>query len=40
MRLVVDTNLLVGELLTTAGRNRLGDQRIEIDAELSEVRNW
>jgi hypothetical protein len=40
MRLVVDTNLLVGDLLTTASRNRLGDQRIEIDAELSEVRNW
>jgi hypothetical protein len=40
MRLFVDTNLLVGELLTTACRNRLGDQRIEIDAELSEVRNW
>jgi len=30
MRLVVDTNLLVGELLTTAPRNRLGDQRIEL----------
>ena len=40
MRLFVDTNLLVGEQLTTDSRNRLGDQRIEIDAELSEVRNW
>jgi len=30
MRLVVDTNVLVGELLRVAGRTRLGDQRIEL----------
>ena len=29
MRLVVDTNVLVGELLRTAGRTRLGDQLCE-----------
>lgn len=30
MRLVVDTNVLVGELLRVAGRTRLGDKRIEL----------
>lgn len=30
MRLVVDTSVLVGELLRGAGRTRLGDQRIEL----------
>jgi hypothetical protein len=30
MRLVGETNVLVGELLMTACRNRLGDQRIEL----------
>ena len=30
MRLVVDTSVLVGELLRVAGRTRLGDKRIEL----------
>lgn len=30
MRLVVDTSVLVGELLRAAGRERLGDDRIEL----------
>jgi predicted nucleic acid-binding protein len=30
MRLVVDTSVLVGELLRTAGRTRLGDERVEL----------
>ena len=30
MRLVVDTSVLVGELLRAAGRTRLGDKRIEL----------
>jgi predicted nucleic acid-binding protein len=30
MRLVVDTSVLVGELLRRAGRNRLGDDRLEL----------
>jgi predicted nucleic acid-binding protein len=30
MRLVVDTSVLVGELLRAAGRERLGDERIEL----------
>ena len=30
MRLVVDTSVLVGELLRTAGRERLGAERIEL----------
>jgi predicted nucleic acid-binding protein len=30
MRLVVDTSVLVGELLPTAGRTRLADERIEL----------
>jgi predicted nucleic acid-binding protein len=30
MRLVVDTSVLVGELLRTAGRIRLGDERVEL----------
>jgi predicted nucleic acid-binding protein len=30
MRLVVDTSVLVGELLRSAGRIRLGDERIEL----------
>jgi predicted nucleic acid-binding protein len=30
MRLVVDTNVLVGDLLRTAGRERLADDRIEL----------
>jgi len=30
MRLVVDTTVLVGELLRQAGRNRLGDDRLEL----------
>jgi predicted nucleic acid-binding protein len=30
MRLVVDTSMLVGELLRTAGRIRLGDERVEL----------
>ena len=30
MRLVVDTSVLVGELLRGAGRERLGDDRIEL----------
>jgi predicted nucleic acid-binding protein len=30
MRLVVDTSVLVGELLRAVGRTRLGDQRIEL----------
>ena len=30
MRLVVDTSVLVGELLRTAGRTHLGDERLEL----------
>lgn len=30
MRLVVDTSVLVGELLRAAGRERLGDERLEL----------
>ncbi len=30
MRLVVDTNVLVGDLLRVAGRERLADGRIEL----------
>lgn len=30
MRLVVDTSVLVGELLRRAGRDRLGDDRLEL----------
>ncbi len=30
MRLVVDTSVLVGELLRARGRNRLGDDRLEL----------
>lgn len=30
MRLVVDTSVLVGELLRAAGRQRLGDDRLEL----------
>jgi predicted nucleic acid-binding protein len=30
MRLVVDTSVLVGELLRSAGRLRLGDERLEL----------
>ena len=30
MRLVVDTSVLVGELLRAAGRARLGDERLEL----------
>ena len=30
MRLVVDASVLVGELLRAAGRNRLGDDRLEL----------
>jgi predicted nucleic acid-binding protein len=30
MRLVVDTSVLVGELLRAAGRQRLGDERLEL----------
>ena len=30
MRLVVDTSVLVGELLRSAGRTRLGDARLEL----------
>lgn len=30
MRLVVDTSVLVGELLRSAGRDRLGDDRLEL----------
>ena len=30
MRLVVDTSVLVGELLRAGGRRRLGDERIEL----------
>lgn len=30
MRLVIDTSVLVGELLRTAGRVRLGDERLEL----------
>lgn len=30
MRLVVDTSVLVGELLRAAGRRRLGDERLEL----------
>jgi predicted nucleic acid-binding protein len=30
MRLVVDTSVLVGELLRAAGRERLGDDRLEL----------
>ncbi len=30
MRLVVDTSVLVGELLRASGRQRLGDERIEL----------
>lgn len=30
MRLVVDTSVLVGELLRSAGRTRLGDERLEL----------
>jgi len=30
MRLVVDTSVLVGELLRSAGRIRLGDERLEL----------
>ena len=30
MRLVVDTNVLVGELLRSAGRLRMGDERLEL----------
>jgi hypothetical protein len=30
MRLVVDTRVLVGELLRAAGRDRLSDQRLEL----------
>lgn len=30
MRLVVDTNVLVGDLLRAAGRRRLGDHRIDL----------
>jgi hypothetical protein len=30
MRLVVDTSVLVGELLRRTGRGRLGDERLEL----------
>ena len=30
MRLVVDTSVLVGELLRAGGRARLGDERLEL----------
>ena len=30
MRLVVDTSVLVGELLRTSGRSRLGDERLQL----------
>ena len=30
MRLVVDTSMLVGELLRASGRTRLGDERLEL----------
>ena len=30
MRLVVDTSVLVGELLPSSGRTRLGDERVEL----------
>jgi predicted nucleic acid-binding protein len=30
MRLVVDTSLLVGELLRSIGRDRIGDERLEL----------
>ena len=30
MRLVVDTSVLVGELLRASGRSRLGDERLEL----------
>lgn len=30
MRLVVDTSVLVGELLRASGRARLGDDRLEL----------
>ena len=30
MRVVVDTSVLVGELLRAAGRHRLGDERLEL----------
>jgi predicted nucleic acid-binding protein len=30
MRLVVDTSVLVGELLRASGRDRLGDERLEL----------
>jgi len=30
MRLVVDTSVLVGELLRASGRHRLGDERLEL----------
>ena len=30
MRLVVDTSVLVGELLRASGRSRLGDERFEL----------
>lgn len=41
MRLVVDTSVLVGELLRAAGRERLGDERLELflpDEMLGELR--
>lgn len=30
MRLLVDTSVLVGELLRTSGRSRLGDERLQL----------
>ena len=41
MRLVVDTSVLVGELLRAKGRERLGDERLELfmpDEVLAEFR--
>jgi predicted nucleic acid-binding protein len=41
MRLVVDTSVLIGELLRTSGRARLGDDRLELflpEAMWSETR--
>lgn len=42
MRLVVDTSVLVGELLRARGRERLGDDRLELylpEATWAEVRH-
>ncbi|MFV0257663.1 MAG: PIN domain-containing protein [Acidimicrobiales bacterium] len=41
MRLVVDTNVLVGDLLRTSGRDRIADERLELfipEQQMEEAR--